>query len=76
MWPNPQFSTDLVLFTEEILKGCVRYIFVHFFLSLNERALVKLGKMFFILLEKLFSLTRKSNFRILAGIYADNFNVR
>ena len=45
-------------------KGCVCYIFASFFKAL-KRALMKLGKMFFIWLEKLFSFFRKSNFRIL-----------
>ena len=44
------------------IKGCVRYIFASLFLSLT-RALVKLGKMFFILLEKFFSFSRKSTFK-------------
>ena len=45
-------------------KGCVRYIFASLFLSLNKK-IVKLGKMFFIWLQKHISFSRKSNFRIL-----------
>ena len=26
MWPNPQFSTDLVIFTEEILNGKLHFL--------------------------------------------------
>ena len=49
---------------EIIIKGCARYIFASF-LQVQKRALVKLGKMFFILLQKFFSFSRKSNFSIL-----------
>ena len=27
MWPNPQFSTDLVTFTEEIINGKLHFLF-------------------------------------------------
>ena len=32
MWPNPQFSADLVTFTEEILNGKLHF-FVQWLLS-------------------------------------------
>ena len=55
-----------VMREEEIknFKDCVHCIFASLFLSLKE-SLVKLGKMFFISLQKLFSFSRKSKFRIL-----------
>ena len=46
-------------------KGCVRYIFTSLFFKSKTRALAKLGKMFFISFQKLFSFSRKSNFSIL-----------
>ena len=27
MWPNPQFSADLVTFTEEILNGKIHFLY-------------------------------------------------
>ena len=45
MWSNPQFPEDLVLFTEEILKGklffvsSVRGVFENFSLSMFDRVL-------------------------------------
>ena len=49
---------------DTIFKGCGRYIFARIFFSL-KRALVKLGKMFFISPRKLFLFPRKSTFSIL-----------
>ena len=50
--------------TNTELKRCARYIFASLILGL-KRTFVKLGKIFFILLQKLFSFSRKSKFRIL-----------
>ena len=47
-----------------LFKGCVCYIFASLFFQ-SKRALVKLGEMFSISLQKHFLLSRKSNFRIL-----------
>ena len=30
MWPNPQFSADLVKFTEEILNGKLQFLCLYF----------------------------------------------
>ena len=27
MWPNPQFPADLIIFTEEILNGKLRFLY-------------------------------------------------
>ena len=58
-------ANEIMLNIMQNLKGCVRYIFASLFFKSKKRALVRLGKMFFILLQKLFSFSRKSNFRIL-----------
>ena len=60
--------------TEAIVKGCelndfvvedtICYIFPSFFFKYKQEH-IKLGKEFFISLEKLFPFSRKSNFRIL-----------
>ena len=46
------------------LKGCVRYIFASLFLSLNESTF-QTRKNVFISLQKLFSFSRKSDFKML-----------
>ena len=51
------------LASKSLLKGYVRYIFGSF--KTKRKHLSNKGKVFFISLEKLFSLSRKSNFRIL-----------
>ena len=53
-------ETERPLLATKSFKGCVSYFFASLFLSLN-RALLKLGKMFFISLPKLFSFSSKSN---------------
>ena len=56
-------SLHLTIIAINEYKGCVRYIFTSLFFK--SKALVKLGKMFFILLQNIISFSRKSNFRIL-----------
>ena len=46
-----------------ILKCCVHYTFACLFFKTKKRALMKLGKVFFILLSKLFIFSRESKFR-------------
>ena len=61
-WKNLPVILGHILFSC-MLKGCVRYILASLFLR-QKSALVRPGKMFFISLQKLFSLSRKSKFRI------------
>ena len=56
------YCISLVFFS---LQGCVCCIFASLFFTSKTRPLVKLGKMLFISLQKLFLFLRKSNFSIL-----------
>ena len=56
-------TSTYLKFKDRIFKGCVRYNFPTLFFK-SKRALLKLGKMFFISLQKLILFSRKSNFRI------------
>ena len=41
MWPNPQFSADLVTFTKEILNGKLHFFAVKVVLEVHFRAATK-----------------------------------
>ena len=51
--------------TSFTFKGCVRYIFASLFFKSEKGALMKLGKVYFTSLKKLFLSSRKSKFRVL-----------
>ena len=53
MWPNPQFSVDLVTFTEEILKGRL-YFLCSAWLCLCSKMLIALFFSFFLFVLKKF----------------------
>ena len=42
MWPNSQFSADLVIFTQEILNGKIHFLGSDTFTKLNWLAIVVL----------------------------------
>ena len=48
MWPSPQFSADLVTFTEEILNGKLHFLCSFLYVLLGHSGLQTIGILLFV----------------------------